>query len=274
MGVPYAEVIGDPVAHSKSPSIHNFWLRRLGIEGSYRRTRVTREELGGLLERRRADEDWRGCNVTIPHKIAIMPLLDECRLYDVAAVNCVVREGRRLIGYNTDMDGVGRALPEFVDTDAPICIIGAGGAARGAVGLLDVLAVFQFNVIARDPEKAQALIAPYAEYGRVFGFDSARLAIRDCVGLINATPLGMDGFDPMPETVTASLSELDTRAFVIDMVYAPVRTELLRRAAALGFYAADGLTVLIGQAEAAFAHFFGSPPPAYDVAELRALLTS
>ncbi|MDP8993718.1 MAG: shikimate dehydrogenase [Pseudomonadota bacterium] len=274
MGVSYAEVIGDPVAHSKSPLIHNFWLRRLGIEGEYRATRVTADQLPSYLVRRRGDPDWRGCNVTIPHKQAIMPLLDERKILREKAVNCVVREEGRLIGYNTDTTGIGRALPKSVDTRRPVCIIGAGGAAHAAVAELDIRGVYQFNVIARDPAKAASLVAPYVEYGRTFAFDAAGEAIADCAGLINASPLGMAGFDPMPYAVLESLAKLSRGAFVLDLVYSPVRTALLARAEALGLLVGDGLTILEGQADEAFSLLFGMAPPPSHPAELRELLTS
>jgi shikimate dehydrogenase len=273
MGVPYAEVIGDPIAHSKSPLIHKFWLDKLGFEYDFRRTLVAADQLSGFLLRRREDPDWRGCSVTIPHKEAILPLMDECRIWGVEAVNCVVPEQGRLIGHNTDMTGAGKAVTEGVETSAPVCVIGAGGAARAAVAALDILAVYQFNVIARDLPKARPLVEPYREYGRVFGFDSAAEAMHDCVGLINCSPLGMDGFDPIPESILDSLHLLRRDGFVFDMVYAPVQTELLRRAAGLGLRTVDGLDMLVSQAEHAFELFFGhSPPPAHE-AELRELLT-
>lgn len=273
MGVPYAEVIGDPIAHSKSPAIHIFWLDKLGLDYDFRRTRVTAGELSDFFRRRRLDPDWRGCSVTLPHKETVAPLLDEGRLWGVEAVNCVVPEEGRLIGHNTDMTGVGKAVTQGVATWSPVCLIGAGGAAQAAIAALDILAVYRFNLIARDPFKARHLVEPYEEYGRVFGFDSAPDAMRDCIGLINASPLGMDGFDPMPEPLLDSLHLLGPDAFVFDMVYAPVRTELLSRAAALGLKTVDGLNMLIGQAEHAFELFFGEPPPAGYDAELRELLT-
>lgn len=272
MAVPYAEVIGDPIAHSKSPLIHKFWLEKLRLPGDYRATRVTTDELPSYLESRRSDPDWRGCSVTIPHKEAISPLLHECRMWGVEAANCVVSEQGRLIGHNTDVDGVAKALVGGVETWAPICVIGAGGAARAAIAELDLRAVYQFNLIVRDPAKGRRVVERYGEDGRIFGFEGAAEAMSGCVGLINASPLGMDGFDPMPEAILDSLPSLEPKAFVFDMVYAPVETRLLRRAAALGLTPIDGLTMLIGQAEEAFALFFGQPPPdGYD-AELREFL--
>jgi shikimate dehydrogenase len=272
MGVPYAELIGDPVAHSKSPLIHRFWLEKLRMEGDYRLVRLPADGLATYFASRRTDPEWRGCNVTLPYKQKIMPLLDEERIYATDAVNCVVREEGRLIGFNTDAAGVGAALDDGIDTGAPVCIIGAGGAASAAVAQLDILAVFQVNVIVRSRARGSALVEPYGEYGKVYSFHSAREAIRGCVALINATPLGMRGFEPMPETVLASLGQLSAEAFVLDMVYSPVRTDLLCRAQKQGLRAVDGLTVLIGQARQAFRYFFGADAPREHDAELRRLL--
>ena len=105
---PYAEVIGDPIAHSKSPLIHGFWLQALGIDGDYRRTHVTPGDLPAYIEQRRADPDWRGCNVTIPHKLAVMDLVDDPGDIrgTIGAMNTVVRQpGGALIGTNTDAAG-------------------------------------------------------------------------------------------------------------------------------------------------------------------------
>src|SRR5512147_389849 len=128
----YAEVIGDPIAHSKSPAIHNFWLESLGIEADYRATLVT--DLTEYFGARRGDPDWRGCNVTAPYKKAVIPFLDEAS--PIGAVNCIVRDGDRLIGLNTDVDGVAEALAG-ADLER-IVLIGAGGAARAvSVALAD-----------------------------------------------------------------------------------------------------------------------------------------
>src|SRR5439155_19748837 len=106
MSNPYAEVIGDPVAHSKSPLIHRFWLEKAGIEGDYRTTRVEGPGLSAYLAQRRADPDWRGCNVTVPHKQAVIPLLDRMTplAQQVGAVNLIAScEG--LLGGNSDVEG-------------------------------------------------------------------------------------------------------------------------------------------------------------------------
>lgn len=273
MGIPYAEVIGDPIAHSKSPLIHKFWLKKLGIDGDYRATRVMAEELPSYLAARRADPNWRGCNVTMPLKEAVLPLLDELRIGGEGAVNCILPGGDALIGLNTDIAGLAEALPECVDTAAPVCIIGAGGAARAAIACLDVLAVYQFRIIARNGAQAGPLLAPYGEYGRWFDFAHAEAALRDCVGVINASPLGMTGFPPMPESVLTALGGVRRGGFAVDLVYRPLETAFMAAARRAGLICGDGLTALIGQAAEAFAHFFNAPPPRDHDDELRELLT-
>ena len=140
MTVPYAEVIGDPVAHSKSPLIHNFWLKKLGLEGDYRRTRVTSEELASFLAQRLTDRDWLGCNVTIPHKSAAAGLALEMSppADKLAAANCLVRHGRFepfLVAHNSDVAGFLEPLSDldFSGTDWLFAhVVGTGGAAAAA----------------------------------------------------------------------------------------------------------------------------------------------
>jgi len=282
MGLPYAEVIGDPIAHSKSPTIHKFWLGKLGVEGDYRAARVGGRDLQSYLEARRTDPDWRGCNVTIPHKQRVISLLDEVRDFDIGAVNCVVRQKGRLIGLNTDTEGVGEAFRSAVDTSAPICVLGAGGAARAVIASLDFLAVYRWRLVARDRARAQALSDQLAMAAGIYGFEAAESALAGAIGVINATPLGMTGFPEMPEMVLHGLRGMRGRrlwgikrgAFALDMVYTPARTAFLEAADSAGIEITDGLTVLIGQAAGAFWQFFGAQPPREHDIELRELLTS
>ncbi len=273
MGIPYAEVIGDPIAHSKSPLIHKFWLDQLGMEGDYRAVRVAAGELPDYLASRRSDPDWRGCNVTSPHKEAVRSHLDELRDHHIGAVNCVLPKDGRLVGKNSDTEGIGAGLTFPVRTDAPACVIGAGGAARAALATLDILAVYQFHLIARDRAKAQPLLEPHGAYGRIFGFDQAEEALDGCAGAINATPLGMSGFPDMPATVLRGLGGIRRRGFALDLVYSPPETAFLAKAREERLRVIDGLTALIAQAHWAFEAFFGAKPASGDNAELRELLT-
>lgn len=283
--VPYAEVIGDPIAQSKSPAIHGFWLEKLGVPGSYGRSHVKADELADYLAGVRANPDWRGCNVTMPHKQAIMPLLD--RIDEVAsrigAVNTVVREtDGSLTGYNTDAAGFLEPLqPVLAETHLwrMSRIMGAGGAARAIVVALADQG-FTLVLAARDPGKARALLdelAPKGEHHVVdlghfapetdFAFDD-REGLLDLV--VNASPLGMAGQPPL----LFDFSHAPPGSVVYDIVTHPLETPLLLRARELGFPTIDGLAMLIGQAAVAFEKFFGVAAPREHDAELRAILTS
>lgn len=271
MGVPYAEVIGDPIAHSKSPAIHKYWLEILGIGGDYRATKVTAAELPAFLAVRRADPDWRGCNVTMPLKQAVIPWLDRSDDGRTGAVNCVLPRDGGLRGRNTDGAGIDQVIYNWdccADGER-ICLIGAGGAARTAIAGLDVLCYFDFDLIVRDEAKGRAFLDSCDVNGDAYSFEHAGDAMVGRVAVINASPLGMTGFPAMPASVLDSLPHVgragltgrDRRAFAFDMVAAPVRTEFVARAEAAGLGVSDGLTMLICQARIAFRSFFGVLPP-------------
>ena len=263
----FAEVIGDPIAQSKSPIIHRYWLDQLGIDGDYVRTQVAASDLSDFISRRRVDPDWRGCNVTIPHKRAVMPLLDRIdpEAEAIGAVNCVVPEARGSAGYNTDIDGVAAALDSTELQGRQAAVIGAGGGARA---VLAYLARRQADVVvlARNPSKAQALRS-LAEI-ELLPLDRAAAAFEGAATIVNATSLGMAGADPMPASLLEAAQANAAEAVLFDMVTTPRKTDFL----ACGDRTVDGLTMLIGQARRAFELFFGSTPPPSD-AELRRLLT-
>ena len=155
---PYAEVIGDPIAQSKSPAIHNFWLGKLGIDAEYRAVHVRAEALASYLAERKTDPNWRGCNVTMPHKQAVMPYLE--RLDPLAArigaVNTIVRsQNGSLAGYNTDAAGFLEPLRPLLEQEhlfRMARVLGTGGAARAIVAALAREQVV--NVLAgRDPDR-------------------------------------------------------------------------------------------------------------------------
>ena len=280
----YAEVIGDPIAQSRSPAIHQFWLGKLGIAAEYRACHVTAGGLGDYFSARRPDPDWRGCNITMPHKQAAMALVD--RLDPLAArigaINTVVRgEDGHLTGFNTDAAGFLEPLRQQLD-DTHLWrmarIIGAGGAARAIVAAL-ADAGFTLVLAARDPAKARLLLdelAPGGEHhtppleqfaaATGFAFDD-RSQLLDLV--INASPLGMAGQPPL----AFDLSHIPPGSTVYDIVTNPRETPLLAAARDAGFATIDGLAMLIGQAAAAFEMFFGAPAPRAFDSELRALLS-
>ncbi len=272
--IPYAEVIGDPVSQSKSPLIQRFWLQALGMAGDYRATRIAPEDLPAYIENRRQDPAWRGCNATIPHKIAALPLLDSLLTTAamVGAANCIYRTASGLSGENSDVEGIAEALQLPDREPHSTCLIGAGGAARAALFALDRAGVGDLRLIVRQPDKGVALLAEFGMAGRVFGFIDADVALRGASTIINASPLGMIGQPAMPRDIIDALLLTAPRALVFDMVYAPLKTPLLAAAAALARQPVDGLTMLIGQADLGFQLFFHAAAPRHRDAELRQLL--
>lgn len=277
MTCPRAEVIGDPIGHSKSPLIHGFWLEKLGIAGEYGAVRVESGRIPDYLDIRRADPDWRGCNVTIPHKEAMAFLCDalDPRAAGIGAVNTVVAQGSgRLLGVNTDIDGIAAAVSGLDLRGRRVAVIGAGGAARAAFAFLSKQGCGRISVLARTPAKAEYAARECRAKITALEFQPRSGAFQEAALVINATQLGMDGQEAMPRFVLDELRTTAADARVFDMVYVPLETELLGAALALGRDTADGLIMLIGQAAKAFERFFGRAPPREWDDELRALLTS
>ena len=281
----YAEVIGDPIAQSKSPLIHGFWLEKLGIEADYRACHVTPDALADYLAARRQDPLWRGCNVTMPHKQAVMPLLDRIDppADSIGAVNTILPLGEgALAGTNTDAAGflepLGRDLTR-THYFRMARILGTGGAARAIIATLAGHG-FTLVVAGRDPAKARALLDELAPEGEHHAIDLAHFgdptgfAFDDregcCDLVINASSLGMAGQPPLP----FDWSHAPPGSIAYDIVTAPRDTAFLQAARARGHRTIDGLAMLIGQAAVAFEKFFGQPAPREHDAELRALLTA
>lgn len=268
--LPYAEVIGDPIAQSKSPLIHGFWLDALGLAGDYRRCHVISDGLAAYIAERRVDSDWRGCNVTMPHKGAVMDLVDDPGDIrgTIGAMNTIVRQpDGSLIGTNTDAAGFYSPLAELDLEGAPVAVVGAGGAARAVLFALARANVGPVTILNRSPLKAMGLLATFGLKGGVVGLDAQ---LPPAQLLVNASSLGMKGQPPLD----LDLSPLADDAIVYDLVYSPLRTGLLEAAEARGLDTVDGLDMLIGQAALAFELFFGATPPEGRDEELRALLTA
>ncbi|MBX9858508.1 MAG: shikimate dehydrogenase [Sphingomonas sp.] len=266
----YAEVIGDPIAHSKSPLIHRFWLEALGMTGDYRATRVHADGLADYFTARRDDPDWRGCNITIPHKIAALDhVADPGGVREsIGAINTVFRgEGGVLTGTNTDAGGFYAPLGEVDLADKPVVVIGAGGAARAILFALSRLSVGPVTLLNRSPLKGAALLARFGLKGQVLPLATP---LPPAALLVNASPLGMAGQPPL----TINLAPLPDDAIIYDIVYAPLETELLAAAEARGLATIDGLEMLIGQAAFAFEILFDAAPPRDRDDDLRALLTA
>ena len=282
---PYAEVIGDPISQSKSPAIHGFWIEKLGLDASYRAKHVEPAGLADYLAQRRGDEAWRGCNITMPHKQAIMEHLDrlEPLARKVGAVNTVVRaKDGKLVGRNTDVAGFLEPLAGQLSGShyfRMARVLGTGGAARAIVAGL-AKEGFTIVLAGRNPEKAAQLLAELDSGGQHhvaplehfaertdFGFDDREGC---CDLVINASPLGMRGQPPL----TFDWSHAPPGSIAYDIVTDPIDTDFLKNARAAGFETIDGLSMLIGQAAAAFTHFFGKEPPRKFDAELRERLAA
>ncbi len=265
-------VIGDPIAHSKSPLIHGFWLKKLGLSGEYSSTLVHSDGLAEYLDAGRANRAWIGCNVTMPHKQAIIAHLDalDPTAEKLAAVNTVVKQADgTLKGFNTDGGGFLEPLQsKLAETHLfrMARILGTGGAARAIVA---ALANHGFTLVlaGRNPEKARAMLdelapkgehhaAPLSHFSEAtdFAFDD-----RDqCLDLvINASPLGMHGNPPLQ----FHWSHAPPGSIAYDIVTSPLETPFLQGARDAGHPTINGFAMLIGQAAIAFEAFFGTAPP-------------
>lgn len=264
-GRPYAEVIGDPIGQSKSPLIHAHWLALAGIEAEYRACHVRVDQLPAYVARRSADSHWRGCNVTIPHKLAIIDHVADPGgvIGSIGAMNTVARDDAgKLFGTNTDAAGFWAPIADLALADRDVVVIGAGGAARAVLYALRQVGCGSVTILNRNVLKASALLAHFGLKGQALPLD-ARLPAAAL--LINASPLGMMGQPPL----VLDLDPLPADALVYDLVYAPLETALLAAASARGLETVDGLDMLVGQAALAFELFFGVAPDRTADAALR-----
>jgi shikimate dehydrogenase len=271
-----ATLLGHPVEHSLSPRIHNTAFRAQGVNAVYVATPVRPDALRAAVDGLEALQ-LLGANVTVPHKEAVRPLLDDVseRAAAVGAVNTIVRTDAGLRGDNTDVEGFRVPLAERLGVAAlegtGMVVFGAGGAARAvAYALLDRYAPARLTLVARRPEQAEALAADLAGYDpqdalRVSTFDDAGPAVRAARLLVNATPLGMapetDG-TPWPDD-----TDFGPDHVAYDLVYTPEETRFLRAAAARGATTIGGLDMLVGQAAAAYEQWTGRPMPTAAVYE-------
>ncbi|GAC1577129.1 MAG: shikimate dehydrogenase [Sphingomicrobium sp.] len=275
----FAEVIGDPIAHSKSPRIHNFWLRRLGIDAEYRALRVTAAQLGGYFEARARDPDWRGCNITMPHKVAALAYVNKYRdpSCPVEPINTAIPVKGRIEGINTDMNGLMEPLRRLfggIDPSGrspelgsrPAVVIGAGGVLYPVMLALSALGCAPITVVLRDRSKFAQVEQDYR------GLHVRTMLLGEPLPsvklLVNASPLGMTGYPAFPYGIEA----LANKGIVFDMVYSPIETKLLSAARARGLQTVDGLQMLVAQAAAAFKLFFGQAAPRQHDEELREIL--
>jgi shikimate dehydrogenase len=266
-GRPFAAIVGWPVEHSRSPALHGFWLRQHHVSGHYGRLpvepkRAALEELVAFLRR---TPNARGCNLTLPHKVEIMPLLDRVDpiAQRIGAVNTVVKQpDGTLEGRNSDAFGfmatLGYNAPDWRAEAGPVVVLGAGGAARAIVASLVDSGVPELRLLNRTKSKAVDLgVAFTPSDGRqvvVENWPDRSEALKGATLLVNATSLGTHGQPPLE----IDLAHLPHTAAVCDIVYIPLETALLSAARARSNRCIDGLGMLLHQGRAGFEAWFGA----------------
>ena len=265
-GRPFAAIVGWPVEHSRSPALHGFWLKQHGIDGHYGRLpvepkRAALEELIAFLKR---TPNARGCNLTLPHKIDIMPLLDRIDplAKHIGAVNTVIKlpdgtlEGRNSDGFGF-LEALKQGAPGWQAAAGPVVVLGAGGAARAVVATLVAAGVPELRLVNRTQKSAIDLgVAFTPNDGRriaIERWDERDGALDGATLLVNTTSLGMKGQPPLEIDV----ARLPADAVVDDIVYVPLETRLLAAARARGQRCIDGLDMLLHQGRLGFEAWFG-----------------
>ena len=264
-----AGVMGWPVAHSRSPAIHGHWIRELGLKGNYVLLPVQTENLMDAVHGLRA-LGFAGCNLTIPHKVAAMALVDRVDplAARIGAINTIVVEADGLLtGYNTDAYGFIQSLldeqPDWRADTGPITVLGAGGAARAVLVALAERGAKDIRLCNRSLDKAQALASEFGGPIRAYPWEQRTELLDGCALLVNTTSLGMKGQDALE----LSLENLPKQALVCDVIYVPLETPLLATARQRCNATVNGLGMLLNQARPAFHHWFGVMPEI--TAELR-----
>lgn len=271
---PRAFVIGWPIAHSRSPLIHTYWLRQLGLAGSYERIPVAPPELSAFLANL-AESRFVGGNVTLPHKekafaacAVASPVAQRLK-----AVNTLWIEDGKLFGDNTDVAGFLASLDEDIPGwDKSVhksVVLGAGGAARGIVYGLISRGIAEIVIVNRTRARGEDLQQQFPEAAiELADYAALPEVLAEADLLVNTSSLGMVGQPPLE----IDLAPLPSAAIVADIVYAPLETALLRQAAARGLRTSGGLGMLLHQAAPGFARWFGKVPQV--TAELRALVAA
>lgn len=264
--IPLAGVIGSPIAHSLSPLLHEFWLRRYGLPGFYVPMDIAHRHLKDAI-RVLPTLGFVGVNVTIPHKELVLTLADVVtdRAALIGAANTLVfREDGRIHADNTDgfgfLENLRQNAPDWAPASGPAAVIGAGGAARAVVASLIDAGVPEIRLTNRTRARADVLKSDFGNKVSVFEWVQAANIFDGAATVINTTSLGMLG---KPE-FRIPLDALSASAVVNDLVYRPRDTQFLQRASEIGCVVVDGLDMLLHQAAPAFERFFGVRPEVDD----------
>ena len=268
--IPLAGVIGSPIAHSRSPRLHGYWLQKYGIAGHYIPMDVAEADLETVL-RTLPKAGFVGCNVTIPHKEKVLALADVIsdRAALIGAANTLIfRPDGRIHADNTDGYGfianLTEGAPEWRAAKGPAAVIGAGGAARAIIASLLEVGCPEIRISNRTRARADVLRAEFGARIVVYDWVQAGNMMEGALTVVNTSSLGMAG----KAEFHVPLDALSPEAVVTDCVYTPLRTRLLEEAAAMGCTTVDGLGMLLHQAVPGFERWFGQRPEV--TAELRA----
>lgn len=266
-------VIGWPIEHSRSPLIHGHWLDQHGIDGSYTRQGVAPDDFDEFI-RAMPDHGFAGGNVTVPHKEAALKcaeVADEAAR-QIGAANTLWFEDGKLHASNTDAYGFLANLDEGApgwDASKPVAmVLGAGGASRAILHALLSRDLSEIRLLNRTLSRAKELAAHFGGRIRVMDWETRNTQLAGCGVLVNTTTLGMTG----APALQIDLSGLGEEAVVTDLVYAPLQTELLKRAGYKGLRCVDGLGMLLHQAVPGFEKWFGVRPKV--TSELRARIAA
>ncbi|WP_373355343.1 shikimate dehydrogenase [Pseudoroseicyclus sp. CXY001] len=270
---PLAGVLGWPIGHSRSPQLHRHWLKTYGIKGDYVALPVAEENLEAVL-RTMPKMGFVGCNVTIPHKVAVLEIADHIsdRATLLGAANTLIfRADGGIHADNTDGTGflanIRQHAPDWTAANGPCAVLGAGGAARAVIGALIEDGASEIFLSNRTRPKAEALKQEFGSKINVVDWVQAGNAVEDAQTIVNCTSLGMEG---CPE-LRVPLDGLTPGKLVTDLVYQPLETRLLREARAAGATAVDGLGMLLHQAVPGFERWFGVKPAVDEAARAAAL---
>lgn len=259
-----AGVMGWPVAHSRSPEIHNYWIQQYELKGAYGRFPVAPDQLEQAIRGIRA-LGLAGSNITIPHKVEAMKYMDWIHplALRVGAINTIVRQpDGALHGFNNDgfgyIESLREAQPAWQAKNGPIVILGAGGASRAIVVSLIDAGATEIRLLNRSRDKADALAEEFGYPVSAYDWAERENALAGAALLVNTTNQGMHGEPPLD----IALSQLPTTALVSDAIYVPLETPLLEAARLRGNTTVNGLGMLIHQARPAFQAWFGVMPDA------------
>lgn len=255
---PVAAIIGWPVSHSLSPRLHNYWLSEYGLPGEYERMPVEPAHLAQAIKEL-PGTGMRGVNLTIPHKEAVIPLLDEVDAVakSIGAVNTIIIDRGRMRGTNTDAYGfLANIRPHLPASRKKAVVLGAGGAAKAVCHALLEAGFTEIQVTNRTFARAQELAAAFGKKLSAKEWDTRANLLEGADLLVNTTSLGMAGKEPLE----LALDALPRHALVTDIVYVPLVTPLLTQAEKRGNPIVDGLGMLLHQAVPAFEAWFGIRP--------------